>query len=299
MKRIKRFSILLFTAIFLIVFIPLPFTPGYTVSKAATVKISKTSLTLVSGKTATLKITGTTKSVKWASSKKAVATVSSKGKVTAKSAGTATITATVNGKKYVCKVTVMEAFSAAKAAKNIKSTESDLGNGVVTVLENDYIYPVSLSATAVYYDESGDMIGTSSADNYYFEKGKKCALYLTGPYDANYDSVKYNSYKITYAATQLSSSIKSNLSDILLDSNFGADNVMVSVKNNGKLTAEFTLVSIVFYNEGNVVGYDYTYTDANAPGNTSYLQFSYPHNENYETIQPDDFEVFVNGSYYY
>jgi len=57
------------------------------------------------GKTYTLKITGTT-AKSWKSSNTKVATVS-KGKVTAKKAGTATITCTgANGKSYTCKVTV-------------------------------------------------------------------------------------------------------------------------------------------------------------------------------------------------
>lgn len=73
---------------------------------ATTVKISKTALTLEVGKTSTLTMKGTTKKVTWTTSDKTIATVSSKGKVTAKKAGKATITATVDKKKYTCKVTV-------------------------------------------------------------------------------------------------------------------------------------------------------------------------------------------------
>lgn len=58
--------------------------------------------------TATLKVTGGTSDgeVTWATSKKSVATVSQKGVVTAKKKGTATITATKDGVKLTCKVTV-------------------------------------------------------------------------------------------------------------------------------------------------------------------------------------------------
>ena len=73
------------------------------------VTISAKKKTLYVGKSFKLKIKGTSKTVKWSSSNKSVATVTSKGKVTAKKAGTATITAKVGGKKYTCKVTVKKA----------------------------------------------------------------------------------------------------------------------------------------------------------------------------------------------
>lgn len=70
------------------------------------VKISNTRITLTVGQSKTLKVKGTKKKPKWSSSKKSVATVSKKGKVVAKKAGNATITAKIGKKKYKCKVTV-------------------------------------------------------------------------------------------------------------------------------------------------------------------------------------------------
>ena len=71
-----------------------------------TVRISKSTLNLYQGQSDKLSIIRTQKQVKWSSSNTKVATVSAKGKVTAKSSGKATITATVDKKKYTCTVKV-------------------------------------------------------------------------------------------------------------------------------------------------------------------------------------------------
>lgn len=86
----------------------LPSMSTTTVASAATVKLSQTKVSLKVGQTKQLKLTGAKKTITWSSSKKSVAAVSKSGKVTAKAAGTATITAKLSGKKYTCKVTVTE-----------------------------------------------------------------------------------------------------------------------------------------------------------------------------------------------
>ena len=76
------------------------------VVEAASVRLNKTSITMYTGQTSTLKVSGTSKKVTWSTSNKKVATVSYRGVVSAKSSGSATITARVNNKNLKCKVTV-------------------------------------------------------------------------------------------------------------------------------------------------------------------------------------------------
>ncbi len=85
-------------------------------------KINKKKATLKVGGTCQLKMKNTRQKPRWTSSNRKVATVSAKGKVSAKKAGTARVSATVNGDKFTCKVTVKavkpkSSGTAAKAAR--------------------------------------------------------------------------------------------------------------------------------------------------------------------------------------
>lgn len=87
--------------------------------------ISDSAVTLTAGFTKTIKVDNTTDSIEWTSSKTDVATVSSNGKITAKKAGSTTITAlTASGQKLTCKVTVK-----ANTYKETKYSAKDVNYG--------------------------------------------------------------------------------------------------------------------------------------------------------------------------
>ena len=76
-------------------------------AQAAAIRISKTAAILSPNQTVTLRLNGTTRKPVWTSSNAKVAAVGrTTGKITAKKAGTAVITAKLGAKTYRCKVTV-------------------------------------------------------------------------------------------------------------------------------------------------------------------------------------------------
>lgn len=108
----KKLVYLLAVILMLSYFLPynVPLIMMTTTVQAATVSINKKSAELVVGDTLQLKISGTKNKITWATDNKSVATVNKSGLVTAKAKGKATITATVNNKKYKCKVTVINPY---------------------------------------------------------------------------------------------------------------------------------------------------------------------------------------------
>lgn len=128
---------------------------SFSVSAAsASIKLNKTSASLYAGGIVQLKATvkGSSSTVKWSTSNKSVATVTTKGKVTAKKAGTATITAKCGKLSAKCKITV-KTIDKKKIAAAYKKALSDLSwptavfavtdinkDGVYEVIVEDIVY---------------------------------------------------------------------------------------------------------------------------------------------------------------
>lgn len=153
MKRKKYLKLLsLFIIVSLVVNIS-------TASQAkATVKLSKTKLTLTIGQVGSLTLKNATAKVKWSSSNKTVATVNSIGDVTAKKAGTAKIKAKSGKKTYTCTVTVPKQY--------LSKTAMTLNAGSSKTLK---VYGIS-SKDDVFWSSDDESIATVSS------KGKVTAL---------------------------------------------------------------------------------------------------------------------------
>ena len=93
----------------------------------STLKLNSSRITLNPGKSYTLKVNGTKLAPAWKSSNSKIVTVNRKGRITAKKAGTAKITATLGGKKFVCTVTVKKASASSnKTVQNYTKVKNYL-----------------------------------------------------------------------------------------------------------------------------------------------------------------------------
>lgn len=94
--------------------------------------ISKKSITLYVGETYQLNAleNGSVTAASWSSKKNSIASVNQTGKVTAKKAGSTTITAKANGKTLKCKVTVKNKKQAASISLNPTTASVYVGNSI-------------------------------------------------------------------------------------------------------------------------------------------------------------------------
>ena len=117
MKKWKKILISLIT-VFVLAILPAEsaILPGTVCVTEAAPRISSSKLTMIKGQSRTLKITGLKKGQKitWKSSNSKIVTVNKASKLFAKSAGNATITAQVNGIRFVCKVKIQKKAAPAK-----------------------------------------------------------------------------------------------------------------------------------------------------------------------------------------
>ena len=135
------------------------------------ISVSPTSATMKAGATKylsyTLKPENATTDITWSSSNTKVATVSSYGKVTAKAAGTATITATTdNGKKSTCKITVEEddEEDPEENATSITLSDTNLKMAVGDSYSLSYsLYPSTARNTVSWRSSNTEVATVSSA----------------------------------------------------------------------------------------------------------------------------------------
>ena len=150
---------------------------GDTTTKATGITVTPTTLSLTEGKTAPLSATVTpdeaNQKVTWTSSDKTVATVDTEGKVTAKAAGDAEITATTKDGTTLTATCAVTVTAAPKAELVAESTS-------ISCDKLEYGYTTGSSASVVITNQGNADANTTIA----MEKGSASAFTLTGAVSA-------------------------------------------------------------------------------------------------------------------
>ncbi len=224
----------------------------------SSVKLSKTSLTLPKGASETITTTiapsnASNKTITWTTSNSSVATVSN-GKITAKSNGTATITAkSHNGKTAFCEVTVITPVAPADNGSKLVNNQGQGGNNTST-----WINWNNITAKAYFKGEGGwkykysykndkdnkwvDMTGYITSSSYRLPKFTTAGNYTIRI--AAIDKCGQYASKYTFLT------VKRNTNTTLRNTSSGLSNTYVSIGQTITANANFT---------GGVIPYRYKY----------------------------------------
>ncbi|MDF9408092.1 Ig-like domain-containing protein [Pelotomaculum isophthalicicum JI] len=214
------------------------------------VSLSSSSLSMKVGETKSLTASvtpsnATNKEVNWSSDKKAVATVDSSGKVTAKGAGTANITAMAvdgSGKYAKCAVTVTEVPSGPVLVTNVSLSSSSLSMKVgETKSLTASVTPSNASNKGVNWSSDRSAVATVDSNGKVTAKGAGTANITAMAVDG---SGKYAKCAVTVSNTsgpQVTSITVNNGNPIIL----GQNNNLVPIEFTGK--ADAGIKQVQFY----------------------------------------------------
>lgn len=257
MKK-KLLSIVLLFALFISLF------GASGVQAAAKPKLNKEKVVLEVDAKITLKL-GDVKGtdVKWSSSAKKVATVSKSGVVTAKAEGSATITATYNKKKYTCNVNVVDSNKVEKTEESNGKVEIvaeyTLSDGIgwytrhFIVVKNNTKETVSISTSSLAYAKDGSVIGAANGE--FDALGAGCISVFYEAFETAEEIDRYKT-ELNYSKSRYYESVIQDLSYVRDDIK---DGLVLQVRNNGTKAAEFVQAYVLFFKDGKLVGYDYSY----------------------------------------
>lgn len=230
--------------------------------------------------------------VKWYSLNDSIAKVDKYGEVIAVGVGNTKICAKVANKIYSCDITV-------KSLKDkISVSYQKTNKGVVALLTNNNDCTIEVDANMIFYDKNNRIIANDSDEEYSFEPYTTIAMYFES-YDTNiYDYIDFNKYKLNFVNLERKKYSKSYVKNISISASKTNDKLVVCAKNNSGTKLEFVKIAVVFYDENNnCIDYTYHYADCSTNGSSDYIDFYYPDDEDYNTIIPTSYKIFINSAY--
>lgn len=186
--------------------------------------------------------------VKWSSSAKKIASVTSKGVVTAKSEGSATITAKHENKTYSCKITVVDSNKEQENSKSkgVKITKTYLlGNHYYIVLKNNREYAVDIDINLTMKNEKGEMVGYKSENEIAIPSENETIM----EFYVDDSSAKKFDAEIKEEKTKY----KEVIQNLYVETVKTKRKAIVTMKNVGDIDVEFPSVYVLFFKGSKLV----------------------------------------------
>lgn len=174
----------------------------------------------------------------------------------------------------------------AKEKINVTSQFGEDGKDVVIIKNNNDVDIYDFEIEALFYDKDDNLLGSSKRVLDIFEKGQESATKFDDT-PSNSEKVKFNIRlgKSTY--------YESHLSEMKLVHNNTGKQIVIQITNNSTKKIEMLPLGVVFYKNGEIVGYsDYEEYDLTS-GDTATINISYPYDKSFDDVKFDDYKVFI------
>lgn len=192
--------------------------------------------------------------------------------------------------------------SEVQSAKNSNNEEETINNIVVqdailedgtllTIIKNNNDYDVeSLYIQPIFYDSNNEVVGTAESGFRVVKSGNEVAI---NDYDVPSEFDRYElKIKIKEKLGYNSYTDKINIT-----SKDTGEKIMVTAINDSNVNLEMLSIGVVFYREGNAVGFTESTEWNIEKGDTAYFNVMYPYDKSFDNIKFDEYKVFINSAY--
>lgn len=175
----------------------------------------------------------------------------------------------------------------------ILNEDSDQRNRLLLTLKNKNKTTIDVVTEVEFYDEDDKFLGSDKAYLYGFGYNQEAVIRIYNT------PTGYAYYKVYFDVDE--SYYISYVKDMTLTSNNNkADNkIVVQAKNNSDVEIKTVEVVVIFYKNNEVVGYETDYETSISPGRSANLSYYYPYDSSYDTIDFDDYKLYINEAYIY
>ncbi len=177
-------------------------------------------------------------------------------------------------------------------AQNVSSSGAITKEGkLIVFIKNNNNTAVDLDIEVEFYDADGMIAGSDSDILMGVGANNEVAVEMYGTPE------EFDNYKI-YVDVEATSVI-SYLDKVELVHNNNGEEIVAQVKNNSQDEIDYIEVSVVYYQDDKVVGYDYSNDIEIKAERSANFTLRYPHDDNYDDVKFDTYKVFINEAYSY
>lgn len=187
-------------------------------------------------------------------------------------------------------------YNAIDAKNNIKVTNSAFYNeSLLAIVKNNNNYDLSNVTYKVnFFDITNKLLGTDEAISIILDANQELPIWFFNiPNNVDHYSfetiveAKNDSYKSYIADLSFKDVIKNNEDE----------SIDFSIYNNSSTVIETITLSVVYYDNNKIVGYDFYFLDNLKEKQSFKTTFSYPFDENDDVMPFTDYKLYINEAY--